>query len=336
VTVGTGQQLDELDRRIVVELQSDGRASWTTIAERAGTTVATVARRAQHLFQRGMLRVGVVPDVHHAGPVELFLLRIRCAAGQQLAVAEQLATLPSVRFVAVTAGASDLVAEMAVRRDEMISLQLINDVQQIPGILNVESDMVLHTYKVAHDWSRGLLAGTTQIASPSKVHECLPSHFDKLALQIVDAMRVDGRASFTSVAETVGASESTVRRRFEALAEQGCVQVVTIVAAAALGLEFETLLQVEVAPAQLGAVARQLGDYVGVRYLAATLGSSSLFAELILPTTEDMHSFLTDDLAQLDGVRGWRAYTELITLKRGFVETPWWRDAIQQAADQQR
>ena len=65
------------------------------------------------------------------------------------------------------------------------------------------------------------------------------------------------------------------------------------------------------------------------RYLAGTLGSSSLFAELILPTTVDMHRFLTEQLAHLEGVRGWRAYTELITLKRGFVETPWWRERLE-------
>ncbi|HEX2902447.1 MAG TPA: Lrp/AsnC family transcriptional regulator [Jatrophihabitans sp.] len=336
MTVGTDPVLDELDRRIVVELQSDGRSSWTEIAERAGTTVPTVARRAQNLFQRRILRVGVVADIHHAGPAELFLLRIRCNPGQQLAVAEQLATLPSIRFLAITAGGSDLVAEMVCRRDEIPSLRLITDVQLIKGVLSCESDMVLHTYKVAHDWSRALLAGQVQTAPSQVVHECDPSHFDKLGLQIVEAMRVDGRASFTSVAETLGANESTVRRRFEAMAEQGCIQVVTIVAAAALGFEFETLVQIEVAPAQIGAVAQELSDYVGVRYLAGTLGSSSLFAELILPTTADMHRFLTDQLAHLEGVRGWQAYTELITLKRGFVETPWWRDRIEPAGSGRR
>lgn len=329
MTFGTDPGLDDLDRRIIVELQSDGRSSWTEIAERAGTTVPTVARRAQSLFQRRILRVGVVADIHHAGPTELFLLRIRCSPGQQLVVARQMATLPTLRFLAITAGGSDLIAEMACRREEIPSLKLITDVQQIQGVLSCESDMVLHTYKVAHDWSRALLEGKVQTPPTQEPHECDPSHFDKLGLQIVEAMRVDGRASFKSIAEQLGANESTVRRRFESLTEQGCIQVVTIVAAAALGFEFETLLQIEVAPAQIRAVAEQLVDYVGIRYLAGTLGSSSLFAELILPTTEDMHRFLTEQLAQLEGVRGWRAYTELVTLKRGFVETPWWREPLE-------
>jgi DNA-binding Lrp family transcriptional regulator len=309
LTVTGDQVLDELDRRIVVALQQDGRASWTDIAEQAGTTVATVARRAQNLFNRSVLRVGVVPDIHHAGPAEMFLLRIRCAPGKQLSVAEQLVTLPSIRFLAITAGASDLMAEIVCRRDEIPSLRLITDVQEIPGVLSCVSDMVLHTYKVAHDWSRALLAGNVQVVTHPRVHECDPSHFDKLGRQIVDAMRIDGRA----------------------MTEQGCIQVVTIVAAAALGFEFETLVQIEVTPSRIAAAARELADYVGVRYLAGTLGSSSLFAELILPSTEDMHQFLTEQLAQLEGVRGWSAFTELTTLKRGFVETPWWRKQVHAA-----
>jgi hypothetical protein len=35
----------------------------------------------------------------------------------------------------------------------------------------------------------------------------------------------------------------------------------------------------------------------------------------------------------MDGVRSWEAGTELLTFKRGFLETPWWRRAAGREID---
>jgi hypothetical protein len=58
-----------------------------------------------------------------------------------------------------------------------------------------------------------------------------------------------------------------------------------------------------------------------------------LFCEVILPDAGKLHSFLTEDLAWMDGVRSWEAGTELLTFKRGFLETPWWRRAAGREID---
>jgi hypothetical protein len=45
-----------------------------------------------------------------------------------------------------------------------------------------------------------------------------------------------------------------------------------------------------------------------------------------MPTTDDLYRFLTQGLGKIDGVRDWTANVELLTIKRGFLETPWSRD----------
>jgi len=62
-----------------------------------------------------------------------------------------------------------------------------------------------------------------------------------------------------------------------------------------------------------------------VRYIAATLDGNALFCEVIATSTDDLFRFITDTLAALDGVQGWSSTVELLTVKRGFVQTPWWR-----------
>jgi len=41
---------------------------------------------------------------------------------------------------------------------------------------------------------------------------------------------------------------------------------------------------------------------------------------------------MTSTLGRMDGVRGWEASMELLSLKRGFVETAWWRAQAHPAA----
>ena len=99
----------------------------------------------------------------------------------------------------------------------------------------------------------------------------------------------------------------------------------TLVPAPALGMGAETLLTVRVAPSRMDEVARELAKYSSVRYLAATLDENALFCEVITRSSDDLYEFITSTLSALDGVEGWTASMELLFLKRGFAETPWWR-----------
>lgn len=326
----TGGQhfIDAVDRKIVAALQQNGRAGWTEIARRLDLTVATTSRRGSTLITDGVVRVACMPFAEQAGPAQRVMLRIRCAPGEQHRVAAHIATRPDVRFLALVTGSCDIMAEIVVPRPDQLHTVLIQGLQSVPGILGSEATLMLHTYKVSHDWSRHLLPddGAQDTGSP---HECDMSHFDDVDLRILDVMRNDGRAGFKTVAAAIGVNESTVRRRFEAMSRRGCVSVVTLVPAAALGFEAEIMLWLDIRPSQLDAVAHELTSHVGVRYLAATLENSSLLCEVILPTPHDVFEFTNHTLAAIDGLRGWSANVELLTVKRGFVLTPWSSEHVQ-------
>jgi DNA-binding Lrp family transcriptional regulator len=335
VTSSAIDDLTDLDRRIIVALQHDGRASWRAIADIVGGSVATVTRRGQQLLAAGVMRIAVLPALGSSGPVDAFLVRINCAPGTQLQVAEQLVDRPDVRFVTLVTGGYDIIAELVVHGGAGRYPQLIQQLQSIEGVERWRSDLIMHVYKVSYDWGRQLFERTMRLPEPparplSMIDDayCEPAHFDEADLQIVDAMREDGRLTFQSVADGLGMNESSVRRRFERLRQSGCIDILSLVPAPALGMGAETLLTVTVEPGQMDEVARELASYPSVRYLAATLDQNSLFCEVITPSPKDLYSFITKKLSTLEGVRGWTAAMELLFLKRGFVETPWWRSQV--------
>ncbi|WP_382308920.1 Lrp/AsnC family transcriptional regulator [Herbiconiux sp. UC225_62] len=327
--------LDDLDRRIVVAMQHDGRASWRAIAEMVGSSTATVARRGQSLIASGVIKVAINPALGATGQVDSFFIRINCAPGTQLMVAEQLVAHEDVRFITVVTGQYDIIAELVVKGGATHYPQLLEELQSIQGVERWRSDLVMHIYKVSFDWGRQLFADTLALPDAGNDFEryaepesCNPTHFDASDWKIIDALRDDGRETFQAIADRVGMNESSVRRRFERLRSSKCIDILTLVPAPALGMGAETLLTVKVTPSRMDAVALELAKHPAIRYLAATLDENSLFCEVILPSTDELYGFITSTLSQLDGVEGWTASMELLFLKRGFIETPWWRSQV--------
>lgn len=328
-----GREVSELDRRIVVALQQDGRASWTSIAEFAGGSVSTVTRRGQQLLAEGVVRVGIVPTLGSEGHVETFFVRINCTPGSQLAVAEKLIVSPYVRFVTLVTGKFDIFAEVVIPGDSATYAHVLTELQAIPGVERWRSDLMMHNYKVSFDWGRQLYdAHADATSDPSGYmpppNTCEPSHFDEADRAIVRELRDNGRASFLSIGAKLDMNESSVRRRYERMKNAGCLTTVTMVPASALGMSAETLLMLRVEPSRIASVAQTLAQHVSVRFLAAALDENSLYCEIILPSTESLHDFMTGTIAHLKGVRGWNASMELVFMKRGFIETPWWRAQV--------
>jgi DNA-binding Lrp family transcriptional regulator len=205
----------------------------------------------------------------------------------------------------------------------------------VDGVERSRSDLILHVYKVTHDWSRQLTrTQPSEGAVPAALPEPEPEpaelvHLDAADWAILDRLQQDGRDTFQAVADAVGLNESSVRRRFERMRANRCVDIVTLARSAALGMGTETLVTVRVAPARMDAVARALSAHRSVRYLAALLDDNSLFCEVITTSTAELHRFFLSTLAQLEGVQGWNASMELVFLKRGGVETPWWRAQLE-------
>ncbi|MFP7832512.1 Lrp/AsnC family transcriptional regulator [Marisediminicola sp. LYQ134] len=328
------ERLSDLDKRIVVALQGDGRASWRAVADTVGAPVTTVVRRGQQLLADGVVRVAVVPALAADGRYDSFLVRINTKPGEHIAVAAALVDNPDVRFVTLVTGSYDVIAELIVRGGATRYPRIIGELQSIQGVERWRSDLILHVYKVSFDWGRQLYGGhfevdaDREVGTAAELEDCAPEHFDEADRSILSALRDDGRETFQNIADRVGLNESSVRRRYDRMRAARCVDVLTLIPSAALGMEAETLLTVTVHPSRLEEVARELARYPAVRYLAALLDENALLCEVIAPSATELHTFITESLAHLDGVSGWTASMELLYLKRGFVETPWWRSQL--------
>jgi Lrp/AsnC family transcriptional regulator for asnA, asnC and gidA len=131
--------LDDVDRRIVLELNADGRASFRSMAERLDVSEGLVRQRANRLIDSGAIRVMALTNPLSLGFQVLAWLSILAAPGVQLEqLADRLAGCGAIAYLALCTGRCDAFAEaVCTDRDDLLRL-LDEEIRPMPEVARVE------------------------------------------------------------------------------------------------------------------------------------------------------------------------------------------------------
>ena len=147
--VAPARTVDELDRRIIEELQANGRESFRRIAARLGVSEATVRARYARMTTEGILQVVAVTNPLGLG-FDQALIGVR-TSGPPERVADEISRWPEADYVVVTAGQFDLVVEVvAASRREL--LDLTNRMRALGDVVSTETFFYLEMWKQLYDW----------------------------------------------------------------------------------------------------------------------------------------------------------------------------------------
>jgi DNA-binding Lrp family transcriptional regulator len=269
----------------------------------------------------GVVRVTAITDPQRCGLGYPVLIHLICENNAVTAVAERLVDRPDVRFLALTTGPFDIVAELVVSSSAQLAAVLLEELARIPGIRRTSTEVVLRKFKVSYDWSQVLLSRTAQPANMERDQETVaPVNIDRTDRDLLDSLRSDGRRSCQELASDLGISESAARRRLEFLVSTGCTQPTTVVHPRFLGFDVEIFAWLQVDLSRIDEAAAALAMRPEVHYLAGTSGYSDLIAEVVLRSQDDLYRFRTEILGSLPGLRHAEIALELHTLKRGWLK----------------
>ena len=114
-----------------------------------------------------------------------------------------------------------------------------------------------------------------------------------LNLKIVEYLKEDGRATFSSIAEKLGVSESTVRTRVTRMREQNVIQFITVTNPLALGQSSWAMLGISVQSGQpVGTVAEYFRDLEEVVYAMRVMGRFDMLVEVVVDSPVSLRNFL--------------------------------------------
>ena len=313
--------LDELDRKIVVALQVNVRASWNQIARAVGSSESTVARRANRLLDEGLLQFLVAPEPSVANATRSVLLEINCEPGTMLAVAQAFAERPAVRFSALVSGPFDVLVEHEYESQQQLARLLVDELGRIPGIKQTITHGVTKNFKKANEWARHLIGedGVRELVPDPPERVTTPA-MDDIDQRLIELLRMDARRTHSDLAADLSISDSMVRRRLEALIASKSISFSTYIEPRRMGFGLEAFIWLETEFGSMQSVAEHLTLLPQVRYLAAIAGTSSLVCEVILPDVSALYDFQATVLGSLTGLRSAQVTIELRTLKRSFVQ----------------
>ena len=144
-------QLDDVSKAIIEQLQTDGRRSYAEIGKAVGLSEAAVRQRVQKLTDAGVMQVVAVTDPMQLGFYRQAMIGLR-VTGDTTVVADELALLPEVDYVVLTAGSFDLLAEIVCENDEDL-IQLLNKkIRAIAGVQSTETFVYLKLRKQFYNW----------------------------------------------------------------------------------------------------------------------------------------------------------------------------------------
>lgn len=142
-----------------------------------------------------------------------------------------------------------------------------------------------------------------------------PQPLDEIDQSIIEAMRVDGRISFSRIASQQGVSPGMIRLRYNRLVEMGVLKVVAISNPLHMGYQTMALIGIRVDGSELLKVADKISKLDEVVYLIITSGRFDLFAEVMCRDHADLLKFLTEKLTSIEGVRDSESFMHLKIVK---------------------
>lgn len=138
-----------------------------------------------------------------------------------------------------------------------------------------------------------------------------PVEPDELDWKIIDILRVESVPNST-VAETLGVSEGTVRARIKKLKEAGILQIRALINPDVLANKQLVLVGMKVTEARLlEAKAKELASLPEVVSVSIVSGRYDLVAEVMTDSNRGLVSFLTGPLAGVEGIQSSESFLML-------------------------
>lgn len=134
---------DDLDRRIISHLRSDGRASLAKLSEALGVARGTVQNRLERLIETGTL-LGFTVRVRddYEGTTIRAVMMIEVTGKSTTQVIRRLRGMPEIHSLHTTNGNWDLIAD--IRAASLSDFdRVLREVRMIDGVANSETSLML-------------------------------------------------------------------------------------------------------------------------------------------------------------------------------------------------
>lgn len=125
---------------------------------------------------------------------------------------------------------------------------------------------------------------------------------DRLDCQLIGLLQTDGRMPNNAIAQQLGISEYTVRRRLKRLISSGIIRIVAVANPIDLGFEIAGNLKIHIDLKKTERVLENLKEIDALIYVALTTGGTDVDADFIVRSLKEFHDLIFKQISKIDGV----------------------------------
>jgi Lrp/AsnC family transcriptional regulator for asnA, asnC and gidA len=287
--------MDDLDRRLVIELEKNPRQSNRTLAKNLGVSEATIRKKIDNLTSSGTIMLTAIPDLKRLGfPVRAFIL-LRVDHAKLNEICEKIRESTKFWYVCCCVGYADIFT-----RGEFSSLAEIadfikHDLSKIHGIQHIET--LVEYEEIKRTYSR---IGCCE--SPKKRNAQSPDYkISKIDYLLIKHLQKDARASQKQLASSIGVSETTINRRIKELVDSNLIDLTAIPNPHIIGFSIRYIL-LQTRPDMTGEAISRLEKFPQVDYIGLVSGPAQILMGLHDTSAEYISYFITNELIKIDGI----------------------------------
>jgi Lrp/AsnC family transcriptional regulator, regulator for asnA, asnC and gidA len=164
-----------------------------------------------------------------------------------------------------------------------------------------------------------------------------PPPYDDLDREIIALLQEDGRRPNTEIAQLLGVTETTVRKRIGRLVSENLIKVVAVPSPEVVGMTMSAIIGITVDMGDHENVAAALEALPHTRYVGYSTGPYDLIIEVFFRSHEELLQLLSGRLAKIPGIQ--KTDTSVILKVTKFAyewEVPLEKNELQPAAARKR
>jgi DNA-binding Lrp family transcriptional regulator len=304
--------MSSLDHRIIIELQNDPRQSNKRLANSLGIAEATVRRRIDNLISSENLILTALPNLKMFGfPTHVFII-LRSERSKFDEVSAQLFRIPNLRFISHCVGGADFFIRGDFPSVDALSDFIVNELGKIPGISKIETMLEYKQFKRTHD-----RLGISQLTKTSAPHTNIV--ITESDHQLIRQLQKNARATLKEIATHVGVSEATIHRRIKELVKSGAIEFTAIPDETRDTHILHTIISLRIELALIPQVAEAITQYAQVNYIGLVSGPNQLLVGMHAESTEDLLTFVTQEISKINGIISLESLTLLKVIKQKYT-----------------
>jgi Lrp/AsnC family transcriptional regulator for asnA, asnC and gidA len=154
----TERKLDDIDRKLIAELEIDARVSNVELAKRVDLTEGAVRRRIDNLMKSKALRIIGAVDPRQLGLTTHAVIGMRVEQKRIEGVLNDLSTMPQFSWVYQTLGQFDVVGVAFFATDAALGDFLTNTLAQVDGVRETQTFLIMNTAKRSYHFGEVSIA----------------------------------------------------------------------------------------------------------------------------------------------------------------------------------